>query len=117
MASGGQRRATAKGVSVMRMQPDLSVNDWARVFQLLTSQQLSCSATVSSGTAMGNMMQQFERELQYRCSGVSGSDMGSSTESNSAVDGGQQAKHQQRKDQCQDLAIHGVDVLLEHSPC
>ena len=27
------------------------------VLQLLTSQQLSCSATVSSGSAMGNMMQ------------------------------------------------------------
>ena len=38
-------------------------NSWAEVFQLLTSQQLSCSAAASSGSAMGNMMQQFEREL------------------------------------------------------
>ena len=60
-------------------------NSWAGVLQLLTSQQLSCSATISNGNAMGNMMQQFERELQYRC----GSDMGSSTGSNNAVDGGQ----------------------------
>ena len=71
---------------MMRCSPtDLSINDWARVLQLLTSQQMSCSAVVSSGSAMGIMMQQFERELQYRCGSVSGSDMGSSTESNSAV--------------------------------
>ena len=64
-------------------------NSWAEFFQLLTSQQLSCSAAISSGSAMGSMMQQFERELQYRCGSVSDSGMGSS-----AVDGGQQAKHQ-----------------------
>ena len=75
--------------------------------KLFTSQQLSYSATVSSGSDMGSMMQQVERELQYKC----GSDMGSSTESSSAVDEGQQAKHQQHKNQYQDLAIHGVDVL------
>ena len=69
----------------MRCSPiDLS-GDWVVVLQLLTSQQLSCSAIVSSGSAMGSMMQQFERELQYRC----GSDMSSSTKSSSAVDGGQ----------------------------
>ena len=73
---------------------DLSVKQLGRVIQLLTSQQLSRSATISSGSAMGSMMQQFERELQYRCVSVSGSGMGSSTESSSAVDGGQQAKHQ-----------------------
>ena len=63
---------------------------------------------------MGSLMQWFERELRYKFSGVSGSDMGNSTESSSAVDGGQQAKHQQHKNQHQDLAVHGVDVLLEH---
>ena len=99
------------------MQADLSINDLAGVFQLLTSRQLSCSATVSSGSAMGNMMQQVERELQYRCGNVSGSEMGRSTESSSAVDGGKQAKHHQHRDQCQDIAIHGVDVLLDHTLC
>ena len=84
---------------------------------MLTSRQLSCSVAVNSGSAMGNMIQQFERELQYRCGSVSGSDMGSNTESSSAVDGGQQAKHRQHRDQCQDLVIHGVDVLLEHTSC
>ena len=64
-------------------------NSWEEVFWLLTSRQLSCSAAVSSGNTMGNMMQQFEREVQYRCGSVSGSGMGSSTESNSAMDGGQ----------------------------
>lgn len=78
-------------LQVMRieMQPDLSVNDWTRVLQSLTSQHLSCSAVVSSGSAKGIMMQQFEREVHYRCSTVSGRDMGSSTESSSTVDGGQ----------------------------
>ena len=56
----------------------------------LNSQQLSCSAAVSSGSAMGSMMQHIENELQYRCSSDSGSVMGSSTEGNSAVDEGQQ---------------------------
>ena len=92
-------------------------NIWAKVFQLLTSQQLSCSAAVSSGSAMGSMMQQVERELQYRCGNVSGSDMSSSTESSSAVDGGQQAKHQQHREQLQNLVVHGVDALLEHTLC
>ena len=84
---------------------------------MLTSRQLSCSAAVSSGSAMGNMMQQFERELKYKCGSVSGSGMGSKTESNNAVDGGQQAKHQQLRNQHQYLTVHGVDVLLEHTPC
>ena len=84
---------------------------------MLNSQQLSCNATVSSGSAMGNMMQQVERELHYRCGSVSGSDMGNNIESSSAVDGGQHAKHQQHRNQFQDLAIHGVDVLLEHTLC
>ena len=70
------------------MQPNLSVNDWAGVLQLLTSRQLSCSATVSIGSAMVSMMQQVERELQYRCGSVSGSGMGSSTKNGSVVDGG-----------------------------
>ena len=87
---------------------DLFVKHLGRVIQLLTSQQLSCSAAVSSGSAMGSMMQQFERELQYRCSSVSGNGMGSSIESSSAVDGGQQAKHQQHKSSTQDLVMHGV---------
>ena len=86
----------------------LSVKQLGRVFQLLTSQQPSCSAAVSSGSVMGSMMQQFERELQYICGSVSGSDMGSSTESNNAIDGGQQAKHQQYSPSTQDLVIHGV---------
>ena len=60
-------------------------------------------------------MQQFERELQYKCGSVSG--MGNSTESSNVVDGGQQAKHQQHRNQHQDLAVHGVSVLLEHTPC
>ena len=64
----------------MRCNPtNLFVSDWVVVLQLLTSQQLSCSAAVSSGSVMGSMMQQIERELQYRCGSVSGSDMGSST--------------------------------------
>ena len=95
------------------MQPDLSVNNWAGVFQLLTSRQLSCSAAVSSGSAMGSMMQQVQMELQY----ISDSGMGSNTESSSAVDGGQQAKHQQQKIQLQDLVVHGVYALLEHTSC
>ena len=78
---------------------------------MLTSQQLSYSAAVSSGSAMGSMMQQVERELQYKCGGG----MGSSTESSSAVDGGHQAKHQQHKIQLQDLVVHGVDALLEYT--
>ena len=92
-------------------------NSWAKVFQLLTSRQLSCNAVVSSGSAMGNMMQQVERELQYKCGSVSGSGMGSSIESSSAVDGGQQAKHQQHRIHLQYLVVHGVDTLLEHTPC
>ena len=75
---------------------------------MLTSQQLSCSAAISSGSAMGNLMQQFARELQYRCGSVSGSGIGSSTGSSSVVDGGQQAKHQQEKSTTQDLIMHGV---------
>ena len=71
---------------------DLS-GDWVVVLQLLTSQQLSCNAAVSSGGAMGSMMQQFEREMQYRCGSVIGSDMGSNTESSITMDGGQQSKH------------------------
>ena len=63
-------------------------NSWAEFFQLLTSQQLSWSAVVSSGSAMASMMQQFERGLQYRCGSVNGSGMGSNTESSGAVDGG-----------------------------
>ena len=66
---------------------------------------------------MGSMMQQVERELQYKCGSVSDSGMGSS-----AVDGGQQAKHQQHRIQLQDLVVHGVDAFLkytflEHTPC
>ena len=80
----GLRESTSRNFSDGG-QLDLSVKQLGRVFQLLTSQQLSCNAAVSSGSAMGSMMQQFERELQYKC----GSDMGNSTESNSAVDGGQ----------------------------
>ena len=87
---------------------DLSVKQLGRVFQLLNSQQLSFNAAVSNGSAMGNVMQQFERELQYKCGNVSGSGMGSSTERNSAIDGGQQAKHQQHKPSTQDLVMHGV---------
>ena len=75
---------------------------------MLTSRQLSCSAAVSSGSAMFSMMHQFERELQYK----GGNDMGNNTESSSVVDGRQQAKHQQHRNQHQDLAVHGVDVLL-----
>ena len=66
---------------------------------------------------MGSVMQQFERELLYICGSVSGSDMGNSTESNNVVDGEQQAKHQQHRIQLQDLVVHGVDALLEHTPC
>ena len=59
-----QHRALIEGALVMRCSPtDLSVRNWMMVLQLLTSQQLSCSATVSSGSVMGNMMQQFEKEL------------------------------------------------------
>ena len=88
-------------------------NSWAEFLQFLTSQQLNCSAAVSSGSAMGNMMQQFERGLQYRCGSVSGSGMGSSTESSNVVDGGQQAKHQHHRIQL----MHGVNALLEHTLC
>jgi len=66
-------------------------------FQLLNSQQLSCSAAVSSGSAMGSMMHHIERELQYGCSSDSGNVMGSSTDCSSAMDEGQQAEHQQRR--------------------
>ena len=96
---------------------DLSVKHLGRVFQFLTSQRLSCSAAVSSGSAMGSMMQPVERALQYRCGSVSGSDMGNSTEKSNVVDGGQQAKHQKHKIQLQDLVVHGVDALLEHTLC
>ena len=84
------------------------VKQLGRVFQLLTSQQLSYNAAGSNDSAMGSMMQQLERELQYRCGSVSGSGMGNSTESSSAVDGGQQAKHQQHRSSTQNLVIHGV---------
>ena len=61
---------------------------------------------------MGSMMQQFERKLQYRCGSGSGSGsgsgMGSSIESNSAINRGQQAKHQEHKPSTQDLVMHGV---------
>ena len=87
-------------------QLDLFVKQLGKVFQLLTSQQLSCSAAVSSGSAMGSMMQQFERELQYRCGGVSA--MGSNTESSNAEDEGQRAKHQQHRSSTQDLVMLGV---------
>ena len=66
---------------------------------------------------MGSMMQQVERELLYRCGNVSGSGMGNNTKSSSAVDGGQQAKHQQHKIQLQNRVMHGVNALLEHTPC
>jgi len=66
-------------------------------FQLLTSHQLSCSAAVSSGSAMGTMMQHIEREMQYRCSSESGSVTGSSTGCSSAMDEGQQVEHRQHR--------------------
>ena len=66
-------------------QIDLSVSDKAVVLQSLTSQQLSCSAAISSGSAMGSMMQQFERELQYRCGSDCGRVMGSSTQRSSST--------------------------------
>ena len=84
----GQRDSVSRGFSGGR-QLEFVVKQLGRVFQLLTTQQLSCSVAVSSDNAMGNMMHQFERELQYICGSVSDSGMGSS-----AVDGGQQAKHQ-----------------------
>ena len=87
----------------MRCSPtDLSISVWAGVLQLLTSQQLSCSV------AIGSTMQQFEREVQYRCGSVSVSGMGSSTKSSSVVDVGQQAKHQQHRSNTQDLVMHGL---------
>ena len=52
---------------------------------------------VRSGGAMGSMMQQFEREMKYRCGSVIGTDMGSSIERSIVVDGGRQSKHR-RKD-------------------
>ena len=100
-----------------RGKPNSTVKQLGRVFQFLTSQQLSCSAAVSTGNAMGSMMQQFERELQYRCGSVSGSGMGNSTESNSAMDGGQQTKHRQHGIQLQNLVVHSVYALLEHTSC
>ena len=70
----------------MRCSPsDLSVSGWVEVLQLLTSQQLSCSAIVKSGNARGSMMRQFERELQYRCGSDYGKVMGSSTESSNST--------------------------------
>ena len=60
----GRRRAATEGASISRCsQNDLYISILGDVLQLLTSQQLSCSATVSSGSALGSMMQQFEREL------------------------------------------------------
>ena len=71
---------------MMRCSPTaLSVSDWVVVLQLLTSQQLSCNAAVSNGSAIDSTMQQFESELQYGCSGDSGRVMGSSTESSSSA--------------------------------
>jgi len=64
-----------------------------RLFSVAYSQQLGCNATVSSSSAMGNMMHHFESEKQYRCSSV----MANSTGCNNVVDEGQQAKHQQHK--------------------
>ena len=57
-ASEGQRSPTTKGTSISRCsQTNLSVSVLGDVLQLLTSQHLSCSASVSSGSDMGSMMQ------------------------------------------------------------
>ena len=59
----GQHRLVAEvDLGSRGIHTDQDVSVWVK-FQLLTSQQLSCIATVSSGSAMGNMMQHFEREL------------------------------------------------------
>jgi len=79
VAAEGQHGLAAKVASGSRgIHTNQDVSVWVK-FQLLTSQQLSCSATISSGSAMGSMMQYFERELQYRCSNDNGRVMGSST--------------------------------------
>lgn len=79
VAAEGQHRLAVEVASTSRGIPtDLDVSFWVK-YQLLTSQQLSCSAVVSNGIAMGSMMQHFERDLQYRCSNGSGRVMGNST--------------------------------------
>lgn len=57
---------------------------------------MSCSAAVSSGSAMGNMMHHVEREMQYRRSSGYDSVMGNNTGRNNVVDVRQKAKHQHR---------------------
>ena len=99
------------------MQPDLFVNDWAGVFQLLTSRPLSCSATVSSGNAMGNMMQQVESELQYRCGSVSGSDMGSSTVAAMQRMEGSRPSISSAETNAKIRQYFSVAALREHTPC
>lgn len=101
----GTEQIAAEVASTSRgIHTDQHVIFWVK-FQLLTSQLLSCSAAVSCGSAMGNMMQHFERELQYRCSSDSGKVMGSSTGCGSAVDEGQQAKHQQHRGPLQWISV------------
>lgn len=63
VASEGQHRLAAKVVSASKgISTDQRVNFWV-TFQLFTPQQLSCSATVNSGSAMGSMMRHIERKL------------------------------------------------------
>ena len=71
---------------------DLSVKDWAEVL-VVSFSNWRCSA------AVGSMMQQIERELQYKCGSGSGggSIMGSSTKwQQQHSDEGQQVQHQYR---------------------
>ena len=65
------------------------------IFQFPIFQQLSYSAAVSSGSAMGSMMHHIERELQYRCNSDSSSVMGNNRDCSNTLDEGQQAELQQ----------------------
>ena len=77
MAIEGQQRLATEIASTSRgIHTNEHVSVWLS-FQLLTSQQLSCNATVSNGSAMGNIMQHFERDLQYICGRVMESSTGS----------------------------------------
>ena len=75
-------------------------NSWAEFFQLLTSQQLSCSAAVSSGSAMGSMMQHMRGSCSTDEAMTSGSVMGKNIEGNRVVDEWQQQSISSAEDRC-----------------
>ena len=75
-----------------------------------------CSADAAMAVTGSWEATQMQRELSYICSSGSGRAMGSSLESNSAVDARQQAKHQ-HKYQCGRISVmFSGGTLLEHIP-